>query len=157
VAAKRFLATTLFLILAGCSLFAPKFEKPTLAVTGVELMSGNLLQQKFRVKFNIQNPNDRALPVTGLQATLNVSGEQVATGANDHAFIVPAKGDVDFDMVVTSNLAMALLKLANSRDQHAELIAYELTGSASIDLPFMHNLPFHQTGSFALKGILGGS
>jgi hypothetical protein len=32
-------------------------------------------------------------------------------------------------------------------------VDYDLTGAASIDLPFFHDLPFHQTGSFPLRGI----
>jgi LEA14-like dessication related protein len=138
---------------AACSLLTPKFERPTLSVAGIELVNGNLLQQRFRVKFNIQNPNDRALPVSGLHASLSVGGEQIAEGRNDHAFVVPAKGDGDFDMLITANMALALLKLADKMDQHADSIDYDLSGAASIDLPFLRDLPFHQTGSFSLKDL----
>jgi hypothetical protein len=47
---------------------------------------------------------------------------------------------------------MALLKLTDKANQHADSIDYELTGAASIDLPFLRNLPFRQSGSFKLKG-----
>jgi LEA14-like dessication related protein len=141
------------LCLAACSLMAPKFERPTLSVTGIELVNGNLLKQNFRVKFNIQNPNDRALPVSGLHAALSVAGETIAQGQNERAFVVPAKGDVEFDMMITANMALALLKLGHVMDQHADSIAYDVSGAASVDLPFLHDLPFHQTGSFSLKGL----
>jgi len=141
------------LCLAACSLLTPKFERPTVSVAGIELTNGNLLQQTFRVKLNIQNPNDRALPVRGLHASLSVEGEHIAEGQNDRAFVVPAKGDTDFDVLITANMALALLKLANKMDQHADSIDYDVSGAASIDLPFLHDLPFHQTGSFSLKGI----
>ena len=141
------------LCLAACSLLAPKFERPTLSVVGVELVSGNLLQQNLRVKFNIQNPNDRALPVSGLRASLSVGGEPVAHGQNDHAFVVPAAGNIDFDMMITANMAMALLKLANKVDQNADSIDYDVSGTASIDLPFLRDLPFHQAGVFSIKGM----
>jgi LEA14-like dessication related protein len=139
--------------LAACSLVTPKFERPTLTVIGIEMVNGNLLQQNFRVKFDIQNPNDRALPVTGLHASLSVGGEPIAQGQNDRAFVVPAKGDVDFDMMITANMALALLKLTNKMNQHADSIDYDVSGSASIDLAFLRDLPFHQTGSFSLKGL----
>jgi LEA14-like dessication related protein len=149
----RLLFITWALCLAACSLMAPKFERPTLAVIGIEMVNGNLLQQNFRVKFNIQNPNDRALPVSGLHASLNVGGEHIAEGDNDHAFVVPAKGDIDFDVMIKANMALALLKLANKMDQHADSIDYEVSGAASIDLPFLRDLPFHQTGFLPLKGL----
>lgn len=121
-------------------------------MSSVELRSGNLLQQSFAVKLNIQNPNDRALPVQGLQVQLNVGGEQVASGLSDRAVIVPAHGDSEFDMTITANLALALLKLADKANSHANTIDYELTGTASLDLPFLRNLPFRQSGALDLSG-----
>ena len=44
------------LLLAACSLIAPKFEKPNLSVVSIRLVGGNLLQQNFLVKLYIQNP-----------------------------------------------------------------------------------------------------
>ena len=76
-----------------------------------------------------------------------------AEGENDHAFVVPAKGDIDFDMMIKANMALALLKLGNKMDQHADSIDYDVSGAASIDLPLLRDLPFHQTGSFPLKGL----
>jgi hypothetical protein len=45
------------------------------------------------------------------------------------------------------------MKLAAKMDQHSDSIDYDLTGAASIDLPFLRDLPFHQSGSFPLKGF----
>jgi LEA14-like dessication related protein len=142
----------LALSLGGCSLFTPKFTRPNVTVISVELRGGNLLQQNFAVKLNIQNPNDRALPVRGLHAELNVGGEQIASGVSDRAIIVPASGESEFDMTITANLALALLKLADRANQHADTIDYEVTGAASIDSPFLRNLPFRQSGSLNLQG-----
>jgi len=117
------------------------------------MRGGNLLQQEFAVKLHVQNPNDRALPVSGLHVELNVGGEQIASGASDRAFVVAAFGESDFNMTIKANMALALLKLANKMDQHADSIEYDVTGAASIDLPFLRDLPFHQAGSFSLKGM----
>jgi LEA14-like dessication related protein len=138
--------------LGACSLMAPKFNRPNVTVISIQLRSGNLLQQNFAVKLNIQNPNDRALPVRGLHTELNVGGQQIASGVSDRAVIVPAFGEAEFDMTITANLAVALLKLADKANQHADSIDYDLTGEANIDLPFLRNLPFHQSGSFNLNG-----
>jgi len=138
---------------AACSLLAPRVETPTLLVTGIELVGGNLIQQNFLVKFNVQNPNDRALPVTGLHAELNVLGERVASGVIDRAFVVPARGSADFDMTISANLALVLLKLQAGRDRHSDEIDYEVTGAAHIDLPFLHDLPFRQRGAFSMKSL----
>jgi LEA14-like dessication related protein len=136
--------------LGACSLMAPKFNRPNVTVISIELRGGNLLQQNFAVKLNIQNPNDRPLPVHGLHAELNVGGEQIASGISDRAVVIPAFGESEFDLTISANLALALLKLADRANQHADSIEYDLSGVASLDLPFLRNLPFHQSGTFKL-------
>lgn len=138
---------------AACSLVAPHFEKPVLSVVGIELVGGNLLQQNILVKFNVQNPNDRVLPVAGLHAELNVLGERVASGMVDRAFAVPAHGSSEFDMTIKANLALVLFKLKQTTDKGSDDIDYELTGAASIDLPYLREVPFHQRGVFSLKSL----
>lgn len=140
----------LSLTLSACSLMAPKFNRPNVTVSSITLRGGNLLQQNFAVRLNIQNPNDRALPVRGVHAELNVGGEQIASGISDRAILIPAFGESEFDLTITANLALALLKLADRANQHADSIDYDLSGAASIDLPFLRNLPFHQSGSLKL-------
>ena len=56
-------------------------------------------------------------------------------------------------MSIKANVALALLKLADKLGQQSQSIDYDLTGSASIDLPFLRDLPFHQTGTLSLKGV----
>jgi LEA14-like dessication related protein len=148
------MAMTLALAMAvcACSLVTPQYNRPNISVISIQMRGGNLLQQNFAVKLNIQNPNDRALPVLGVHIELSVGGEQIATGVSDHAIVVPAFGESEFDLTVSANMALALLKLTSKMDQHADSIAYDLTGAASIDLPFLRNLPFHQSGSLPLKG-----
>lgn len=152
---KRLLPIALALTLAtgACSVLAPQFNRPNVSVVRIELRSGNLLQQNFAVKLNIQNPNDRTLPITGVHVELNVGGEQIASGVSDHAVVVPAHGESDFDMTIKANVALVLLKLADKLNQQSNSIDYDLTGAASVDLPFLRDLPFHQTGSLPLQGL----
>jgi LEA14-like dessication related protein len=144
------LLSTLF-ELGACSLLHPRIERPHVTVISVEMRKGNFLQQDFAVKLHVDNPNTQALPVQGLRVQLTVEGEEIASGASDRAFTVPAHGETDFDMTVTANLALALLKLGNKLNSHAEGIDYELNGAASVSLPFVNNLPFHQSGTLSLK------
>lgn len=137
----------------ACSLMAPKYQRPNVTVSSVQMRGGNLLQQNFAVKLNIQNPNDRDLPVRGVHAELSVGGEQIATGVSDHSIVIPAFGEAMFDVTVTANMVLALTKLANRLNSQSDTIDYDLTGAASIDLPFLRNLPFHQAGSMPLGGI----
>ena len=149
---RNTVAAAYLLCLAACALVAPKFDRPNVSVVSIQMRSGNLLQQNFAVKLNIQNPNNQALPVKGLHVELNVGGAEIASGVSDRGVVVPAFGESEFDLTIRANMALALMKLADKMDQHADTVDYDLTGAASIDLPFLRDLPFHQTGSFSLKG-----
>jgi LEA14-like dessication related protein len=144
----------LALALSACALVHPHFEPPTVRVVAVELRGGNLLQQHFAVKLNVQNPNNQALPVRELTFALKVEGMDFASGSSEQAFSVPALGDADFGMDISANLALALLQLADKRRQHASSLAYELSGTARIDLPFTKPVAFHQDGSLPLANFL---
>jgi LEA14-like dessication related protein len=139
-----------YVLLATCLLCAactPRFEKPAIAVANIEYRGGNLLQQDFQVSFSIHNPNARPLPVSGLEARLSVDGETIASGSSNRAFVVPAMGDGQFDMLIRADMATGLLKLLSHRDE----LGYELTGTVDIDLPFLRSMPFHQTGILPLR------
>jgi LEA14-like dessication related protein len=142
----KHLLLALLICITACT---PKYARPIVTVMSIQMQGGNLLQQSFLVKFQVQNPNNRALPVSGLHAELNVLGQRIASGVSNHAFVVPPMGESEFDMTITANMALALLQLSN---QHGDSIAYEVNGTASLDLPFLHDLPFHQAGSFQLRG-----
>ena len=139
----------LFALAAGASLAActPHFEKPTLTVEKIEYQGGNILQQDFKISFNIHNPNARALPVSGLEARINVDGDVIAAGSSNHAFIVPALGDGSFDMTVHADMATGLIKLLS----HSDVLNYELSGNVSLDLAFLRSIPFHQNGVLPLR------
>jgi LEA14-like dessication related protein len=139
-------------LLEACSLFAPKFERPNLQVVGIQMLDGNFFQQNFLVRLKIQNPNNRALPVNGLGADLTIAGEKFASGVSNRAFTVEAFGESEFEMTVSANMAVGLLKLLAKNDNKLEAIDYDLSGKVSIDLPFMRSIPFHQNGSYSLKG-----
>ena len=139
------------LLCSGCSLFRPHYERPTVTVVDVTLRKGNVFSQTLAVRFNVSNPNAGPLPVRSLHADVSVAGEAIASGTSDRAFVVPANGEQEFDMTIKANLALVLLKMGNRLGAHADSIDYQLDGAASVDLPFVHNLPFHQSGSFALR------
>jgi LEA14-like dessication related protein len=142
----------LLALLSGCSLFAPKFERPNLSVTNIQLLDGNFFAQNFLVRLKIQNPNNQSLPVNGLNADLKIAGEPFASGVTNRAFTVPAFGETEFEMTVSANMAMGLLKLLAKNQDQRDSIDYQLDGKVSIDRAFMRSIPFHQSGQYSLKG-----
>ena len=139
------------LLLAACAL-TPKFIPPRLSVVDVQIESSDLWEQRLKVRMRVQNPNDRRLPVKGLEYTLEVEGQQFASGASAASFVVPAMGEAEFDMNVTTNLAGTLIKLlGRGSDALGQSVAYRLTGKIALSEGLMRSIPFEERGTFRLQ------
>jgi LEA14-like dessication related protein len=137
-------------VLSACAL-TPKFTPPRLSVVSVEIVSGDFWQQRLKVRMHVQNPNDRALPVRGLEYTLQVAGEEFASGNSAAAFVVPALGEADFDMNVTTNLAATLVKLLGHGSDSERSLDYRLTGKIALSEGLVRTIPFDERGTFTLQ------
>jgi LEA14-like dessication related protein len=138
-------------LLAGCVL-TPKFTPPRLSIVNVQLEGGDLWEQRLRVRLHVENPNNRPLPVKGLEYTLEVGGQQLARGASAASFVVPAMGESEFDTNVTTNLAGALLKLlGRGPDALGQSVEYHLTGKVSLSAGLLRSIPFDERGSVRLQ------
>ena len=135
-------------LVAGCSLFKPKLETPRLSVVHVELLKSGLWEQQLRVRMRVENPNDLALPVKGIDYKLEVAGAEFAHGASAASVSVPALGEAEFDMNVTANMAGTMLRLLNTR---GDQIDYRIEGRVSLSSGWVHTVPFDQHGVFVLK------
>ncbi len=143
-------AGVLALQLGGCGVLSPRLETPKLDVVGIELMPSDLFQQRLKLKLKVQNPNDVALPIKGVTTDVEVAGEKVATGVSGAQFTVPAFGESEFDMIVTANMAGALVRLLGGKDRSKD-IEYRVTGKVSLASGLLRSIPFSETGTFRLQ------
>jgi LEA14-like dessication related protein len=135
-------------LLAACAL--SNLQTPKLSVADVQVVSGEIWQQRLRVRMHVQNPNDRALPVKSIQYTLEVQGQAFAEGESLQPFVVPSLGEADFDMNVTTNAAGALMGLL-SRYGGSGVVDYRLVGRVSLSEGWLRSIPFDERGTFKLR------
>jgi LEA14-like dessication related protein len=148
---RRQAALVVAALLAACAL-VPKLEPPKLAIVAAQIVSADLFTQRLKLRVHVQNPNDRALPVKGLEYTIEVEGEPFASGQSAASFTVPALGEAEFDMNVTTNLAGALLKLlARGPNALGQEVPYRLAGKVSLSEGFFRTIPFEERGTFKLQ------
>src|SRR5262249_36731726 len=138
------------LLVSGCVL-APKFTPPTLTVVGVRVEGSDLLAQHLKVRVHVQNPNDRKLPVRGIEYTLEVDGQALATGDSAARLVVPPLGEAEFDMNVTTNVAGTLMRLMARGPDALANVPYRLTGKVSLSEGWLQSIPFEQRGAFRLQ------
>jgi LEA14-like dessication related protein len=139
----------LALCLAACSAFAPKIEMPQLTLVRVAMTSADIFNQQFLVRMHVENPNDRELPVRGIDYKLFLEGDSFAEGLSNKPFVVPAKGETEFDMIVRTNFVSGLGRLMsrlNGRDQ----VQYVFEGKVLTDLGMVKKIPFQETGTVSL-------
>ena len=135
-------------LLAGCATLAPKFEHPRLAIVGVEIKDASLTEQHLRVKVRVQNPNAIALPIEGISYTVEVVGEELGRGVTADSFTVPAHGEAEFEMLMTTNLAAAIFKVLPYLKQSGLPIEYRIVGKVSTSRAFLRSIPFDERGTF---------
>jgi LEA14-like dessication related protein len=140
----------LLLPLAGCAALGPKLEKPELSVSHIELLKGDLLQQNLRVSLHVRNPNGVDLPVRGVTCDVEVAGERFAHGESEREFVVPARGEADFDVAVTANAAGAVLRILGGA-KRGTTVEYRMAGKVELKSGLLRSLPFEQRGSVDLR------
>jgi LEA14-like dessication related protein len=143
-------AAAVALLACGCAL-APKLATPTLTIVGVRLEGSDLLAQHLKVRVHVKNPNDRRLPVKGIEYTLEVDGQPFASGDSAASFVVPALGEAEFDMNVTTNVAGTLVRLLARAPEATGSVPYRLNGKISLSEGWLQSIPFEQRGTFTLQ------
>jgi len=138
------LFATLIGLLAACAT-APKLEPPKVSVVGLKVVSAEVWVQHLKVRLLLHNPNDRTLPVTALEYTIEIAGQNVASGSYAESFVVPAHGDAEFDTNVTANLASAVLRLLTHVP--STLVPYRLAGKITL-AEGLGRIPFEEHASF---------
>jgi LEA14-like dessication related protein len=100
---------------------------------------------------HVANPNDRTLPIKGIEYTLEVDGQQFASGQSAASFVVPALGEAEFDMNVSTNLAGTLIRWLGRGQNAPAALEYHLAGKVALSEGWMRSIPFDQRGSFKLQ------
>ena len=141
------LLALLALPLAGCEVL-PKFEAPKLSVISMKMQSADFFSQRIALRMRVLNPNSRELPIKGISYRIEVNDTELGQGLTNTPFVVPALGEAEFDVQVTTNLAGALGKLLGRRSQ--DPLQYRLVGEVALSSGFLRRIPFDERGSVKL-------
>jgi LEA14-like dessication related protein len=135
-------------LLAACSTLGSKLQAPGLELVGVQMLSTDMFAQRFKMRVKVTNPNDLELPVKGLEYTILMMGDSFAEGMSNEAFLLPARGEAEFDMLVTTNFVSSFGRLL-SRVQGGKLqdVDYEITGKIMVDKGMLRKIPISHRGT----------
>jgi LEA14-like dessication related protein len=138
------LCATLTVLLAACTT-AQRLEPAKVSIVGLQVVKAEVWVQHLKLRLRLHNPNDRDLPVTALEYTVEIAGQNVGSGSYAQNLVVPAHGDAEFDTNLTANLAGALLRLLTHVP--STLVPYRLTGKITLG-EGLGRMPFEEYASF---------
>ena len=141
------------LAFGGCAGIPTNLETPEVSFVGIRTVEATIFEQRLEVRMKVVNPNDVDLPVHGLDVDVELADEPFAHGVSAREFVVPARGEAEFDMNVTANAAAALLKIAGS-DRESGEIPYRLKGKLSTKLGMLRTIPFEEKGTLPVSDLL---
>jgi LEA14-like dessication related protein len=141
---------------AGCSTLNKDLVAPELSLVGIQMLSTDMFAQRFKVRVLVKNPNDLEIPVKGIEYTIILMGDSFAEGESLDQFVLPAKGEAEFDMLVTTNFVSSFGRLL-SRVGGGKLqdLNYEIAGKLRLDKGVMRTIPFNHQGTVDISRALG--
>ena len=151
---RLLLPITVAVVFAGCAAIGPKLQAPDLSIVSVDLVKGDLFEQRIKAHSEGAEPHDLELAVKGVTYTIELGGEPLGHGLSGSSFVVPAKGEAEFDMLVTANLAGTLLKLvekARSTGGSLNQVEYRLRGQVRLERGALRTVPFDEKGVLKLR------
>lgn len=137
-------------VFQGCASLTQSVETPDVTIAGLRLTEAGLTKQSYELKLNVSNPNPFPLPVRGLAYRIQLAGENFAAGETLSAFTVPANGESEFGVSITTDLLRSLSSLQRILQQRDEVLAYQIGGELQVNLPFVKALPFSKSGEVDL-------
>ena len=137
----------LLVSLGGCSSWlTDDFRDPEVRLLKVDVVKAKLLEQKFVLRFRIDNPNDISLPIRGLNYNVKLNGVLLAEGQSDKSFTVPARGHQTFEVPVRTNLWRHLKRIVNLLEDPDKPISYQLQGEVKTGLMFGRSVHLQRNG-----------
>jgi len=142
---KKVLLLALIVVLSGCTSLMKSPEAPSVSLAGIKFVSANIFEQRFAIQLRLQNPNDFALPIRGLDYKIMLAGNEFANGVSANSIKLPALGEDILELETTTN-ALGLYKQFQSlTGSSGKPISYGLTGNLNV-LGASIKLPFSKTG-----------
>ncbi|HEX7373747.1 MAG TPA: LEA type 2 family protein [Steroidobacteraceae bacterium] len=134
-------------LVTGCASLGAKLQSPHVSVLNVQMLTTDMFAQKFKVRLKVENPNDIELKVTGLEYEILLMGDGFAEGNSSDRFLLPAKGEAEFDMNVSTNFVSSLGRLISRMNGgKLENIDYEIVGQVFVDKGMLKKIPFSDKG-----------
>jgi LEA14-like dessication related protein len=133
------------LLIAGCATLNQYPEQPRVSLVSIQPKDMTLLEQRYGLQLRILNPNETAIPVEGLNYSLEINGREFAYGVSRQAVSIPPFGEALLDVDVVSSLLNVMQQVQEMSSEQQNSLKYRLSGKLSLSNS-MVKLPFDYHG-----------
>jgi LEA14-like dessication related protein len=145
----------LVLWLVGCATLPATTEPPYLSIISIEPLEISPLEQKYRLKLRVQNPNDHALDIAGMSYILEINGQPFLKGVSSDTVTVPRYGESIIELSGVSTLFGFVQQIRTLQQRQGQDMEYKLSGKLSLS-GGISRLPFSYEGSLLHAGSNDG-
>jgi LEA14-like dessication related protein len=120
-------------LLAGCAGTGGYRESPQVALVSIEPTGATTGEQHYALQLRILNPNDVALPVSGIDYNIEINRQPFAFGVSHQSMQIPAHGEALLNVEVVSLLLNVLRQAQQLAEQGGRVIEYRVSGRLSLE------------------------
>ncbi|WP_323844615.1 LEA type 2 family protein [Microbulbifer magnicolonia] len=140
------------ILLSGCAVLSPSFQKPQVEVTSLEpLPPGPGNDLRFRIHLRVFNPNDSELALSGLYYTLSLAGHKVITGTSSNLPVIAPYGQDNIAVDATASLVGSLFAAAELLGSRSDTVPYELEAKLGLRRSIVPSITVRRSGEVRLN------
>lgn len=139
-------------LLAGCANLTKPWITPGVTLVGIRPAQMTAEKQTFIVSLNVNNPNDRTLPIKGAAYNLEVEGHEIANGAGSLDKQIPPFDEGVVDVEVNTSL-MDLTRTVPALAFTGGKWSYKISGVLKLAGGYLP-IPFRYSGEVETAQII---
>ncbi|MGB5325697.1 MAG: LEA type 2 family protein [Pseudomonadales bacterium] len=138
-------------LVAACSSFTLPLQTPSLTLESVQPDTNAGLMPGLLVGLRVDNPNQHALKLRGLEYRIALEGFNVISGVASEIPVIPARGDALVMIDARLGLIEGAQLLSTLLTRPKREIGFSLEAALDTGLPLLGKIPVRQRGLIDLQ------
>lgn len=125
-------------------------DPPRVSLVGIKPVDVQLFEQRFALTLRIQNPNDTAIPIRGMDYQVTLNGKKFADGVSNETVTIGAFSEEVVTVNVTSTLVRVFEQLRKLDKGGTGIFSYGISGGLALE-GAIGKIPFAYTDELDLS------
>ena len=117
-------------VLSGCASLSKYKEAPQLNLVNLQLLESSPFEQRYQIKFRVQNPNTESMSLVGMHFTLEINDKKFMRGLSNQEITIPAFSDALVDATGTTTLLGIARQVQGLQNSNKASFSYTISVSS---------------------------